>query len=119
MPFSAAAIVVASNAIRTAIKGIQLHGGNPGEGGVANKRASTAKQPNWSTVAADGSFNLASPLQFTGAGANAAVTWLSLWSSTNIGGATWYGNVELTGDKTADSGGNYTLQSLTVNGSSS
>ncbi len=73
--------------------------------------------PAWTTVTGDGDFSLASPMVFSGATPNGPITYLSLWSNTT-GSGTWYGNVQLSGDLTADANGDYTVQTLTVNGSS-
>ena len=53
---------------------------------------------------------------FTGGAANGPVTHVCLWSA--ITGGTFYGSVALTGDTTFNSAGEYTITSLTVNGSS-
>lgn len=118
MPFSQFALTVASKAIQNGIKGIQLHSADPGQGGASNRSTAGAKQPVWSAVDSTGSFSLAQPLQFMGCGSGAVIAWVSLWDSTSLGGANWYGNVQITGDTTADSAGNYTLSSLVINGSS-
>lgn len=115
MPWSSAGLVVAGTALRSAVKGIQLHAGDPGEGASANRSSAAAKAPNFTAVDSSGDFNLATPLQFTGCARNGPIRYISLWSSTNLGAATWYGNVALTGDQTADSYGNYTLESLISN----
>lgn len=117
MPFSAQALIAASGQIRNSIKGIQLHSADPGADGTTNM-VGAAKVPNWSAVDSSGSFQLAQPLQFTGLGAGGAVTWISLWDNVNTAGGNHYGNVQITGDKTADSFGNYTLSTLVINGSS-
>lgn len=117
MPWSSAALVVAGTALRSAVKGIQLHTGDPGDGASANRSSAAAKSPTFSAVDSSGDFNLATPLQFTGCAANGAIKYISLWSSTNLGAGTWYGNVALSGDQTADSSGNYTLNSLVANSS--
>lgn len=117
MPFSDAAMAVGANAIRTACAGMQLHTGNPGVGGAANKSAAPMQVPSWTVVTADGDFGLASALTFSGATPNGAITYVSLWSNTS-GSGIWYGNFPLSGDLTADSAGGYTVEELTINGSS-
>ncbi|KLO25906.1 hypothetical protein ABW16_21595 [Mycolicibacter heraklionensis] len=119
MPWSPEALVVASTALRSAVKGVQLHTGDPGIGASANRSSAAPKAPNLGPVDSSGDFNLATPLQFTGCTRNGPIRYISLWSGTNLGAATWYGNVALTGDQTADSYGNYTLESLVSNTSSS
>lgn len=116
--FSPLALQETSKQIRNAIKAIQLHSADPGDTGTANMIGVSAKTPTWSAVDSTGSFQLAKPIQFTGCGANTAVAWLSLWDSVNTNKGNHYGNVQITGDKTADSFGKYTLSSLVINGSS-
>lgn len=118
MPLSNAAMVVGANAVRSALRGIQLHTDTPGEGGVANKSNAAMQVPTWTAVTGDGDFGLAAAVGFTGATPNGPVKWVSLWSSTTTG-KIWYGNFQLSGDLTADANGNYTLETLDLNGSSS
>lgn len=118
MPFSNAAMVVGANALRTALGGMQLHTGNPGDGGAANKSNAAMKVPVWTVVTGDGDFGLAAPVPFTGATANGTIAWVSLWSNTS-GSGVWYGNFQLSGDLTADASGAYTVEALVLNGSSS
>lgn len=115
---SDAAMTVGANAIRTALGGAQLHTDDPGTGGAANKSSAPMVAPSWTVVSGSGDFGLAAPIAFTGASPNGAIKWVSLWSNTT-GSGVWYGNFQLTGDLTADSAGNYTVDSLTLTGSSS
>jgi hypothetical protein len=117
MPLSNAAMTVGANAIRAALGGVQLHTGNPGDGGAANKSNAPMVAPSWTVVTGDGDFGLAAPVNFTGATPNGPITWVSLWSNTS-GSGTWYGNFPLSGDLTADANGNYTLTALPLNGAS-
>lgn len=119
MPFSNALMTVGANAIRSAIKGFQLHTDNPGSGGAANKSSAPPLAPSFSTVSNDGDFSLANELTFTGAEPNGPIKYLSAWSSTNIASAIWYGNFKLTGDLTADANGHYRLEGFQADGSSS
>jgi len=118
MPFSNAAMVVGANALRSALTGMQLHTGNPGAGGAANKSSAAMKTPVWTVVTGDGDFDLAAPVAFTGAAAGGPITWVSLWSNIS-GSGIWYGNFPLSGDLSADSSGNFSVQSLPVNGTAS
>lgn len=54
MALSDAAMLVGANAIRTALGGAQLHTGNPGTGGAANKSSAAMVVPVWTTPTADG-----------------------------------------------------------------
>lgn len=116
MAFSTAALITAVTAIRNSVKAIQLHSADPGNGAAANRSTAAPMAPVWGAVGASGTFALSSPLQFTGCGALAPITWISLWDNLNLAGANWYGNVQVTGDLTADSNGNYSLTALTING---
>ncbi|WP_152967030.1 hypothetical protein [Mycobacterium heckeshornense] len=117
MPLSDAAMVLGANAIRSALQGMQLHTADPGIGGAANRSSAAPQSPTWTLPAADGDFSLAAPVVFTGGTPNGPVTHLSLWSSTNLSTAIWYGNFPLSGDLTFDGNGNYTVEAFTVNGS--
>lgn len=115
--FSDAALKLGANAIRSALGGAQLHTGNPGDGGAANKSSAAMVVPAWTVVSGTGNWGLAAPMAFAGATPNGPITWVSLWSTTGPG-AIWYGNFQLSGDLTADSEGNYTVNSLNLSGSS-
>lgn len=118
MPLSDAAMVVGANALRSAIGGFQLHTGNPGAGGAASKSSAPMQAPSWTTVAGDGDFGLAAPVAFTGCTPSGPITWVSAWSNTS-GSGIWYGNFPLSGDLTADSSGNFTLQTFPFDGTAS
>lgn len=113
MAFSNAAMVVVANAVRTALGGMQLHTGNPGDGGAGSKSSAPMQAPAWSVVNSSGGFDVAVPVAFTGCTPNGTITYVSLWSNIS-GSGIWYGNFPLTGDLTADSSGNYTVQSFPV-----
>jgi hypothetical protein len=118
MAFSDAAMTVGANALRAALGGMQLHTGNPGAGGAANKSSAPMQVPSWTVVSGDGDFGLAAGVAFTGCTPNGPITYCSLWSNTS-GSGIWYGNFVLSGDLTADSAGDYTVEALAINGSSS
>lgn len=118
MALSDAAMVVGANALRTALAGMQLHTGNPGAGGAANKSSAPMVAPAWTVVTGDGDFGLAAPVAFTGATPNGPITYVSLWSNIS-GSGVWYGNFVLSGDLTADATGAYTIQTFPLNGSAS
>lgn len=116
--FSNALLTVGANAMRSAIGGMQLHIDNPGEGAAANKSSAAAVVPAWTVVTGPGNFALAAPVAFSGATPNGPIKYVSLWSNAN-GTGIWYGNFALTGDQTADSEGNYTVNTGDLAGSSS
>jgi hypothetical protein len=115
---SPAALIVGANAMRTAIKGAQMHTGDPGVGGAANKSSAAMAVPAWAVVDAAGGWDLAAPIAFTGGSANGPAQFVSLWSDAS-GSGIWYGNVQLTGDLTFDSNGAYTVETLPIAGTSS
>lgn len=116
MPLNNPAMVIAANALRSAITHVQLHSGDPGVAGTSAVTTAARQPVTWSAATADGDFGLSSALNFTGVAANGAATWVSAWSAITTG--TWYGNFALTGDATANSAGEYTLTALNLNGSS-
>jgi len=111
MPLSDAAMLVGANAVRAVLGGAQMHIGDPGTGGAANKSSAPMLVPVWGTPAADGDFDLDADLVFEGGTPNGPATHVSLWSNTS-GSGIWYGNFPLSGDNTFDSAGNYTVDSI-------
>ncbi len=118
MPLSDAAMLVGANAIRLALGGAKAHTDNPGTGGAANASSAAMVVPAWTTPDADGDFDLAANLNFSGGTPNGPCTWVSLWSNTT-GSGIWYGNFALSGDLTFDATGSIAITSLALNGSSS
>lgn len=111
MPLSDAAMNVGATAVRAVLGGAQIHYDNPGTGGAAAKSAAPMVVPAWGTPAADGDFDLAADLVFSGGTPNGPVWGVSLWSNTS-GSGVWYGNFPTSGDATFDSAGNYTVDSI-------
>jgi hypothetical protein len=117
MTFNNALLAIGNNAVRSAVRGFQLHSDDPGVGGAANRTTAGMMVPVWTVVDDNGAFGLQSPVPFTGGPANGAVKYLSTWSDTS-GIGTWYGNFPLTGDLTFDANGAYTLESFPIQGTS-
>lgn len=115
MPLNNTAMVVAANALRSAVTHMQLHSGDPGAAGTSNVTTADREAVTWSAAANDGDFDLDSAVNFTGVAASGAATYVSLWSSFT--GGTHYGNFQLTGDQAANAAGEYTVTALTLNGS--
>lgn len=115
MALANAAMIIAANALRTAITHAALHTGAPGAAGTSNTTTAARQPITWSAATNDGDFGLASALNFTGGAANGAVTYVSLWSAITAG--TFYGDYAITGDATFNSAGEYTLTALNLNGS--
>jgi hypothetical protein len=121
MALSDAALVIGANAIDAEITHAQLHSADPGASGT-NAPLATRVAVNGS-VEGDGDISWTN-IAFTGLGANQAVSWLSFWSSAGSGGppatgGTFYSRIQLTGDATANSAGEYTVTSATESGTAS
>jgi len=114
MPLNNPAMIVAANALRGAITHAQLHSGDPGVSGVSNV-IGTRQAITWAAATSDGDFNLSSTLNWTGLTASQTATWISVWSASTSG--TWYGNFQLTGDTAANASGEFSVVSLSLNGS--
>ena len=92
---------------------LALHTANPEPTGT-NPAASARVASGWG-AAANGDLTTTNK-NFTGGAANGPATHVGFWSA--ITGGTFYGSQALTGDQTFNSAGEYTITSLTVNGSS-
>lgn len=110
------AMVVAANALRSAIGKMHLHSADPGSAGTSNTTSASSQAITWAAASGSGTFGLASTVSFTGVAANGACQWVSLWDSTD---STWYGNFQLSGDQTANAAGQYNVTTLTLTGSAS
>lgn len=117
MPFFDSAMVVAANALRSAITHAQIHSGDPGSAGTSNNHGVARVAISWSAATADGDFGLASALNFTGLTAGATCTWVSVWTASSAG--TCHGKFQLTGDTVANSSGEFSVTSLNQNGAAS
>ena len=109
MALNDAALVVAANAVDTAITHMQLHSGAPGASGTSNVTSAARVAVN-GTVDGDGDITW-SNIAFTGVAASGAVQYVSYWSASS--GGTFYGSSALTGDTTANAAGEYTVTSVT------
>jgi hypothetical protein len=103
-----AALVLAANAVDTAITHMQLHSTNAGPAWSANAVGSRVAVNG--TVDGDGDISWTN-VAFTGLSANQAIGGVSYWSASS--GGTNYGGSATTGDATANSAGEYTLTSVT------
>jgi hypothetical protein len=112
MALNDAGLVVAANAVDTAITHMQLHssGTNPAANAVGTRVAVNG------TVDADGDITWTN-VAFTGLTASQAVAFVSYWSASTSG--TSYGGSVLTGDATANSAGEYTITTVTETGTAS
>lgn len=108
-----ATLNIGANAMAAAMTHIALHTADPGATGL-NPATSARVVASW--PGASGGDLTVSNKAFTGGTANGACTYVGFWSA--ITGGTFYGSVQLTGDTTFNSAGEYTITSLTINGSS-
>lgn len=109
MALSNAALVIAGNAVDTALTYMQLHSTNVG--GAWGSGAIGSRVSVNGTVGAGGDITYTT-VAFTGLAANAPVGGVSYWSASS--GGTNYGGSAVTGDTTANSAGEYTLSSVVV-----
>jgi hypothetical protein len=105
-----AALVLAANAVDTAITHLQLFSAATNATGTTN--AVGARQPVNGTVDADGDITWTG-VNFTGLTANQAVHSVGYFTAITAG--TFYGSTVLTGDLSANSAGEYTITSLAEN----
>ena len=103
-----AALVVAANAVDTAITHMQLHSGARGAAGTTNAVGSRVAVNG--TVDGDGDITWTN-VAFTGLAANQTVTEVSYWSAAS--GGTYYGGATLSGDTAANAAGEYTVTQVT------
>lgn len=108
MALNDAALVLAANAVDTAITHMQLHSSNVG--GTWSTGAVGSRVAVNGTVDGDGDITW-STVAFTGLSANQAVGGVSYWSAST--GGTNYGGSATSGDATANSAGAYTLTTVT------
>src|SRR3954471_22605388 len=92
---------------------LTLHNGDPGTTGTNLVTTAARIAASWS-VDADGDLTLSSTAAFTGAAANAPVSYVGLWSG--LTGGTFRGGYALTGDSTCNAAGEYSVTQITING---
>ena len=110
---NAAALHIGGAAIATAIAWVQIHTATPSSGG--SNEATSARQAV--TLSDTGGVITASAaVNFTGGAASGPALFLGYWSASTAG--TFYGYEALTGDQTFNAAGQYTVNSITITGSS-
>lgn len=91
---------------------IQLHSGDPGASGTANRVGGTDGEAAATfAAAASGSRALSSDVNFTNLGDSTSITWISVWNST---GPVFQGKAQLTGDLASNSNGEFTVTTATT-----
>lgn len=113
MPLNDTLLNVGANAMAGVALYLSLATANPEPSGT-NQATSARVAASWG-AAATGDLTISNKA-FTGGAANGPVTHVCFWSASTAG--TYYGSQALTGDATFNSLGEYTITSLTVNGSS-
>lgn len=114
MPLYDAALNAAANAVAAAYPYLALHTADPGTTG-ANQSAAARVAAGWG-AASSGDITTTNK-NFTGGAASGPATHVGIWSASTAG--TCGGVFALTGDQAFNAAGEYTLTTLTVNGSSS
>lgn len=104
---------IGANAMAAAATHLSLHTAVPNATG-SNESSAARVAAAW-PGAATGDLTITNKA-FTGGAASGACTHVGFWSAASAG--TFYGYVALTGDQTFNAAGEYTITSLTVNGSS-
>lgn len=90
---------------------IQLHNGDPGAAGTANRVGGVnGEAAAVFAAAAAGSRALNADVNFTGLAASQSVTWISVWNTT---GPVFQGTAQLSGDLAANANGEFTVTTAT------
>jgi hypothetical protein len=92
---------------------LQLHDGDPGASGTANRvGGANGEEAATFAAASDGTRALSANVDFTGLDADQSVTWFSVWNSS---GDVFEGKGEITsGDTAANAAGEYSLTTGTT-----
>jgi hypothetical protein len=109
------ALNLMANALAAAATYASLHTADPGTTGTSETTA--GRQGIVWDAAANGDLTLTGTEAFTGGAASGACTYVGLWSAST--GGTFYGGFPLVGDQTFNAAGEYTLNDITITGSSS
>jgi hypothetical protein len=108
MALNDAALVLAANAVDTAITHMSLH--TTGAVTSSGNESTAARQAVNGTVDADGDITWTN-VSFTGGAASGPVVRVGYWSAASAG--TYYGGALLTGDATFNAAGEYVVTSVT------
>ena len=113
MALNDAALVLAANAVDTAITHLSLH--TTGAVTSSLNESAAARVAVNGTVDADGDITWTS-VAFTGGAASGPVVRVGYWSALTTG--TYYGGALLTGDQAFNAAGEYTVTSVVETGTS-
>ncbi len=112
MPLNDTALNAMADRLGALATHLAIHTADPGATGT-NPSAAARRPVTW-PAAANGDIT-ATNVAFTGGTSNGAATYVGLWSALTAG--TFYGGFLLSGDTTFNANGDYTITSLTINGS--
>lgn len=110
-PINDALLNVMATAAGAAATHLSLHSGVPNASG-SNETSAGRVAAGWG-AAANGDIT-ATNKAFSGGASGGAVGYVGFWSAAT--GGTFYGYLPVTGDGTFNSAGEYTLNSVTING---
>lgn len=110
---SAAALNIAANAIAAAIDNSRIHTGDPGAAGTSNVATSGVETIAFGS-ASNGDIVTGADVDFTGGAAGGPAAWVSLWDGVPGSGGVHMWNLQLTGDQTFNSAGEYTIDAGSV-----
>lgn len=114
MPLNNAALVVMANALSGVAGYAAIHTANPGSTGT--NQSTAGRQAIVLAVDANGDITLTGDENFTGGASGGPATYVGLWSASS--GGTFYGGFALTGDQTFNAAGEYVLEDIILDGSS-
>lgn len=115
MPLYDPLLNIGADAMAAASGYAAIHTADPTAAGL-NESTAARKAVSW-TTAANGDVQLSSSVSFTGGAASGPATHVALWSAPT--GGTCLASFALTGDQTFNAAGEYTVNSLALNGVSS
>lgn len=116
MPWSNTAMQDAANALRTKYVYAQLHSAAAGVLGTDNLCSSGRENFTWGAATGDGDFDISAPIPFTGGASMGDVYSVTLWDAATDG--TFGGEFVLSGDTSFNNAGEYSLTSISQDGSS-
>ena len=114
MPINNALIEVGAGAMRTAVTHLSLHSAQPNSSG-SNETNAARVSASWGAVG-DGSFT-ATNRAFTGGTPSGAVHSVGFWSAAEGGTFYGYSALDETSDVTFNAAGEYTVSSVSIDGS--
>jgi hypothetical protein len=115
MPLTDATLNLMGTYLSTIAGYLTLHSADPGTSGANLVTTDARVAASWA-VDSDGDLTLTAAAAFTGAPPNSPVYYLGLWSDPTAG--TFRGGLPLTGDNQTTAAGGYSVNQVTVTGTS-